>query len=156
MAGLFDELDIAGAADNPFAIPDDTYEAVVSDLEVKKNDTKGTTGMTVKYKVTAGEYIGREITEYRRIPKKDDKEPLSEEKAAQARSYIKRTLSRLGIPEDRMNSVTRDDLVGIQCYVSTTMNGDFINVRDVTLSRPADVGSATSADVNPFAQASAE
>lgn len=154
--GLFDELDVAGAADNPFAIPDDTYEAVVSDVVVKRNDDKGTTGMTVKYKVVAGEHAGREITEYRRIPKKDDKEPLSEEKAAQARSYIKRTLSRLGIPEDRMNTAGRDDLVGIQCYVSTTMNGDFINVRDVTLGRPADLGSSTSADANPFAAQAAE
>lgn len=154
--GLFDELDVAGAADNPFAIPDDTYEAVVSDVIVKKNEEKGTTGMTVKYKVTAGEYVGREVTEYRRIPKKDDKTPLDEAGAAQARSYLKRTLSRLGIPEDRMNTADRNDLVGIQCYVSTTMNGDFINVRDVTLQRPANVGSATTADANPFATASAE
>jgi hypothetical protein len=154
--GLFDELDIAGASDNPFAIPDDTYEAVVSDLVVKTNEEKGTTGMTVKYKITAGEETGREITEYRRMPKATDKTPLSDAEAAKARSYIKRTLARLGIPEDRMNSATRDDLVGIQCYVSTTMNGDFINVRDVTLSRPADLGSSTSADANPFAAQAAE
>lgn len=154
--GLFDELDIAGAADNPFAIPDDTYECVVSDLIKKRNDQKGTTGITVKYKITGPEHTGREITEYRRLPSKDDTKPMSDAEAATARSYIKRTLSRLGIPEDRMNTVNREDLVGTQCYVSTQMNGDFINVRDVTLARPADLGSSTSADVNPFAVASTE
>ena len=65
MAGLFDELDVAGAEDNPWSIPDSTYPGVVSDLDVKKN-AKGNMGMTFKYKVTEGEYariqelLGRE------------------------------------------------------------------------------------------------
>lgn len=145
--GLFDELDVAGAADNPFAIPDDTYACVVSDVITKAND-KGNMGMTVKYKVTEGQYKDREITEYRRIPHKDDKDQMDEGKKASALSYVKLTLSRLGIPEDRMNSVGKDDLVGIDCYVSTKQNGDFTNVRDVHLTAPAGTGSSEA--VNPF------
>ena len=146
--GLFDELDVAGAADNPFAIPDDAYECVVSDVVAKKN-AKGNMGMTVQYTITDGEYKGRKITEYRRMPHKDDTDVLDDAKAAEARSYIKRTLSKLGIPEDRMNSAGKDDLVGIQCYVSTQQNGDFTNVRDVNLQRPANTGSAAP-ETNPF------
>ena len=148
--GLFDELDVAGAADNPFSIPDDTYPCVVSDVITKKN-AKGNMGMTVIYKVTEGEYAGREISEYQRVPHPEDNEKLDAAKAANARSFIKRTLSRLGIPEDRMNTVGKDDLVGIDCYVSTQMNGDFINVRDVHLTAPANAGASSgSAATNPF------
>ena len=146
--GLFDELDVAGAADNPFAIPDDTYPAVVSDVVTKKN-AKGNMGMTVIYKVTEGDYTGREISEYRRLPHPEDNDKLDAAKAANSLSYIKRTLGRLGIPEDRMNSVGKDDLVGIQCYVSTQMNGDFINVRDVSLTAGASANTVASAG-NPF------
>lgn len=150
--GLFDELDVAGASDNPFAIPDDVYECVVSDVVTKKNQ-KGNMGMTVTYTISDGQYKGRKITEYRRYPHKEDTDVLSEADAANARSYIKRTLARLGIPEDRMNTVGKADLVGIQCYVSTQQNGDFTNVRDVNLTAPANVSSGASADVNPFAAA---
>jgi len=147
--GLFDELDVAGAADNPFAIPDDVYPCVVSDVVVKKN-AKGNMGMTVTYTIADGKYKGRKITEYRRMPHKEDSEPLDEAKAAEARSYIKRTMARLGIPEDRMNSAGKEDLVGLDCYVSTNQNGDFTNVRDVTRDAPASVG-ASSGGGNPFA-----
>lgn len=148
--GLFDELDVAGAADNPFAIPDDTYECVVSDVVTKKNQ-KGNMGMTVTYTISDGQYKGRKITEYRRYPHKDDADVLNEADAANARSYIKRTLARLGIPEDRMNSVDKSDLIGIQCYVSTQQNGDFTNVRDVNLTAPASGTNGSAPASNPFA-----
>ena len=146
--GLFDELDVAGAADNPFAIPDDTYECVVSDVIVKKN-AKGNMGMTIKYKVLGGQYDGSEVSEYRRIPHPNDSDKLGQAEAERAKSFIKRSLSALGIPEDRMNSVTKEDLVGIRCYVSTQQNGDFTNVREVNLTAPGNVATA-SAEVSPF------
>ena len=149
--GLFDELDVAGAADNPFAIPDDTYECVVSDVIVKKNN-KGNMGMTVKYKVTSGQYADAEVTEYRRIPHPTDSEQLSVAEAERSKSFLKRTLTSLGIPEDRMNSADKADLVGIQCYVSTQQNGDFTNVRNVSLTAGDDaVATVGGAVVNPFA-----
>ena len=150
MAGLFDELDIAGAEDNPWAIPDSTYPCVVSDLEVKANQ-KGNMGMTFKYKVTEGEYAGREVSEYKRLPHSADQEPLDATKKGQAVSYIKQRLASLGIPEERMNGVTKDDLIGIECYVSTKMNGEYINVRDITLTAPEGGVSASPATTNPFA-----
>lgn len=146
--GLFDELNVAGAADNPFAIPDDTYEAVVSDVTVKAN-AKGNMGMTIKYKVVGGQYEGAEISEYRRIPHPKDAEPQNEADSARSLSFLKRSLASLGIPEDRMNSVQKDDLVGIKCYVSTQQNGDFTNVRNVSLQAPSGA-SVGAAETNPF------
>lgn len=150
MAGLFDELDVAGAEDNPWSIPDSTYPGVVNDLDVKKN-AKGNMGMTFKYKVTEGEYAGREITEYKRLPHSSDAEQLDAAAKSRAASYIKQRLASLGIPEERMNGVTKDDLIGIECYVSTKMNGEYINVRDITLTAPEGGVSASPATTNPFA-----
>lgn len=146
--GLFDELDVAGAADNPFAIPDDTYECVVSDVTVKQNK-KGNMGMTIKYKVVSGQYADAEISEYRRIPHPKDTDVQSTSEAERSKSFLKRSLASLGIPEDRMNSVGKADLEGIQCYVSTQQNGDFTNVRSVSLTA-GDTVSAGTTESNPF------
>ena len=116
--GLFDELDVASAADNPWVIPDNTYPAIVSDIEVKANKA-GNMAMIFHYKVTEGEHADFEVTEYKRMPSKKDADPMGTAEAAKATSYIKQRLASLGIPESRMNSVDKDDLVGIECYVST-------------------------------------
>jgi hypothetical protein len=102
--GLFDELDIAGAADNPWLIPDNTYPCVVSDLVVKA-DKNGNMGMIFSYKVREGDHAGFELSEYKRLPSSKDATPLSEAEKNKAMSYIKMRLDSLGIPESRMNSV---------------------------------------------------
>ena len=150
MPGLFEELDIAGANDDPWSMPEITYAAVVSDLEIKVNE-KGNHGMYFKYKVTEGEYADREVQEYKRLPHPQDAEKLEGKKLADARSYIKQRLASLGIPEERMNTVSKDDIVGIECYISTKMNGNFVNIRQVSLTAGDDVSSGTTAvDSNPF------
>lgn len=146
--GLFDELDIASASDNPWVIPDNTYPAVVSDLEVKANKD-GNYAMYFKYNVTEGEHKGFEVSEYKRLPSSKDATPLSEAEKNKAMSYIKQRLASLGIPEARMNSVTKEDLVGIECYISTQVKNDFVNVRTVTLAAPAGASAGISTD--PFA-----
>lgn len=148
--GLFDELDIASAADNPWTIPDNTYPCVVSDLEVK-DDKNGNKGMIFKYKVREGEHAGFELSEYKRLPSSSDKTPLDDAEKAKAMSYIKLRLASLGIPEARMNSVEKSDLVGLDCYVSTQIKGEFINVRQVTTENPGGVSATTGVKANPFA-----
>lgn len=149
--GLFDELDIAGAADNPWSIPDNTYACVVSDLEIKEN-SKGNMGMTFKYKVIQGEHKDFEITEYKRLPSSKDKDQMSEANKNKAMSYIKLRLASLDIPESRMNSVEKGDLIGKECFVSTKVNGDYVNVRNVTTDSAVMEGdfSTEPKGANPF------
>ena len=146
--GLFDELDIAGAADNPWTIPDNTYPFRVTDLEVKKNG-KGDMAMYFHFTITEGEHKDFEITEYKRLPSSQDANQLSEAEKSKAMSYIKLRLASLGIPEARMNGVTREDLVGIEGYVSTKVKDGFVNVRDINLTASDDVVVSSPAD--PFA-----
>lgn len=145
--GLFDELDVASAADNPWAIPDNTYPAVVSKIEVKPNKA-GDMAMYFYYKITEGDHADFEVSEYKRMPSQRDTTPLSTAEAAKSTSYIKQRLASLGIPESRMNSVDQDDLVGIECYISTQVKNDFVNVRSVRTTAPE--GASTSSVADPF------
>lgn len=134
---LFEELDIAGA-EEPFGVPDNTYAMAISDVVTKPNKD-GDMGMTITYTVTEGEYKGEKVTEYKRVPHKSDKHPLDDRDAAKARGWIKVRLESLGIPESRMNSIKKEDLIGTDCYVSTQRNGQYTNVRNVQLARPDNV-----------------
>lgn len=147
--GLFDELDVAGAEDDPWAIPDNTYACVVTGAVAKKdrNDNMGT---TFRYKITDGDLTGREISEYKRTPHKEDAEPLEGKARADAISYIKQRLGQLGIPEERMNDVDEDDLVGIECYVTVKNNKGYVNVRNVSLTTNEVAASSNGERVNPF------
>src|SRR5438045_3590933 len=81
--GLFDELDVAGAEDDTWAIPDNTYACTFTDVVAKKyrNDNMGT---TFRYKITEGDLEGREISEYKRTPHSEDAEPLTGKAKADA------------------------------------------------------------------------
>ena len=147
---LFDELDIAGAADNPWVIPANTYACVVSNFEAKATKA-GDMGAWFYYTVTEGEHKGFEISEFKRLPSSKDANPLSEAEKSKATSYIKQRLASLGVPESRMNSVTKEDLVGIECYVSTKIKDDFVNVRFVSLTTTDEMDAKTDAGLDPFA-----
>lgn len=147
--GLFDELDIAGAADDPWAIPDNVYPAVVSKVEVKTN-ADGNYGMYFTYTLNGGEFDGRKVSEYKRLPHPKDATPLEPAAKETAKSYIKERLASLGIPEERMNSIDTDDLVAIECYIATKQNGKFTNVREIYMEAPGGV-STSSKSADPFA-----
>jgi hypothetical protein len=154
---LFGELDIASASDDPYGVPDDTYKCVVSDLKIAVN-SKGNRGMTLTFKVTEGDFVGAEITDYKRLPSDKDKEPLVGKKKEDALSYVKLRLRDLGIPDSRMNSLTREDVIGTECYVSTqrkTVNDStFTNVRNISLESPGESNGVVVSGqeaVNPFA-----
>ncbi len=104
MSGLFDGfgVDIAGADDDPFGLPDGDHKVVISDVVVKES-SKGTTGLQITFSDPA---TGKSVSMWNTIPVKDD--PNAERNA----SYLKMTLRNLGVPEDRMNSVRKEDLVG--------------------------------------------
>lgn len=147
--GLFDDLDIAGAKDNPFEIPDNTYACRVSGLEVK-TDKKGNGGMLFTYTVTEGEHAGFEITEWKRLPLKTDKDVLTGKKYEDAKSWIKMRLNDLDVPESRMNSVEADDLVGTECYVTTKLNDGYVNVKNVTTDSGVMDTAASSSSSDPW------
>jgi hypothetical protein len=129
--GLFGDLDVAAADDNPWAVPANTYEADVYLVEVKK-DRNENKGLSIIYKITSGDHRGKTVSEWKIIPNPADPENLTPEER-QAASYIKMRLASLGVPESRMNDVNVNDLMGLAVTIKVTVNGDYTNVARVEL-----------------------
>lgn len=139
---LFGELDvdIAAADDNPFEVPAGIYSGFVSDVEVKESQ-KGNQGLMITYTVGPddAEYAGRTIGEWKNLPVPGDA------KAAQAASFLKLRLLSLGVPEDKINSIEADDLIGTAVVFTVADGKDgYKNIRKVTLDEGSPVDDVTS------------
>lgn len=140
---LFGDLDVASAADNPFVVEDGTYEAVVSEAEIKTNEEKKKKSLVLTYTITdEGKMNGRKVQEYKTIPPVGDES----EQAERDKSFLKMRLASLGIPEKAMNTLELDDLTGIDCVITVVNKNDFTNVKRLTLPK-----SGGSSQANPFA-----
>jgi len=119
--GLFGDLDVASAKDNPNEIPPNTYHCVVTKVATAPTRNGEKLGMTITYKILSGDYEGKSFTEWKEIPQPvDPRNPTKDEE--RAISFIKQRLVSLGIPSDQMNSLKPDDLIGIEADVSVIEN----------------------------------
>ena len=140
--GLFGDLDIAAAEDNPWLIPANSYEAFLYEAAVKETKD-GKKGLSLVYKISSGDHEGKTAQEWKQIPTPEDPaNPTADEK--KAASYIKQRLSSLGVPESRMNTVEVGDLIGTAVVIKIVVNGDYTNVARVELrDENASVGSTS-------------
>lgn len=135
--GIFGDLDVASAADNPWLVPANTYECTVYTAEVKR-DKNEILGLEIIYKISSGDHEGKTVREWKVIPEPaDPKNPTAEE--AKATSYLKMRLLSFGVPESRMNSMNINDILGINVIVKVTLNGEYTNVSRVDLAGDAAV-----------------
>lgn len=125
MTGFFGEYDIAGAADDPWAMDPGTYEGAVSKVEVLagEKDRKDDDGNPVKvpYKglqVTFSTANDGDYQHYFSLPMPHD----SAKAVRMKRSSLKAFLSGLEVPESRMNTIQPDDLIGIKCVFTIKKN----------------------------------
>lgn len=131
---IFGDLDIASAADDPFEVPPNVYNAVVSDVKVGPTKDQSKVGMTIVFTIESDdEHSGKSVREWKHIPQPaDPKNPSGEDKRAM--SFLKSRLVDLGIPAERVNSVTPEDLIGKEVTIDVRKGkGDFTNVNKVTL-----------------------
>lgn len=133
---LFGELDVQSAEEIDYTVPDNTYPAFVFDVKVgmtKGNPTENKPkklGMTLIYKISEGEYEGRQVQEWKQIPEPADPKNLTEDEK-RSLSYLKTRVLSLGIPEERVNDVQPDDLIGREVVITLVSKGEYQNVRKV-------------------------
>ena len=133
---LFGELDVQSAEEIDYSIPDNTYPAFVFDVKVgmtkgdPANNKPKKLGMTLIYKVSEGQYEGRQVQEWKQIPQPADPKNLTEDEQ-KALSYLKTRMISLGIPENRVNDVTPEDLIGREVVITLVSKGEYQNVRKV-------------------------
>lgn len=123
---LFGGLDLESAKDNPWEVPAGMYDFTLTKVEkVKgKGDNESKNYLVLTFTVDDGEYAGKVVKDQKWIPDRDDESS----EAADAASYLKMRLLQLGIPESRVNSVSRDDLVGIEVTAAVVKNGEYTNL----------------------------
>lgn len=145
--GLFGDLDVKSAEDNPWFVPSNVYKADLFKAEVK--DGKNGKGLTLTYKISEGQHKGKTVSEWKDIPSPADPDNLTEEEE-KARSYLKMRLKSLGIPEARMNDVEPEDLMGLAVIVTVKVNGEYSNVNKVELADGANNAAGTATPTQAF------
>jgi len=137
--GMFGDLDMAQAQDDPFAVPDNSYVCYLTDVKVGPTKAGDKVGMTLEYTIDEGPHNGKKISEWKNIPQPEDpKNPTDDE--MRSMSFIKQRMISLGVPAEKINSVTPDELVGTKCVVAVKNKNGYTNVRSVT-TVDADFGS---------------
>ena len=144
--GMFADLDVANAADDPFKVPPGAYTAHITGVEIKSNKDNTTKGLAVTYTVSDGEHAGKNVSEWKTLPEPvDPKNPTADE--ARALSFLKSRLTDFGIPAEKMNSVMPEDIIGLQVKITVTENKGYTNVRTVNLVQNVSAGAEGS---SPF------
>lgn len=136
---LFAGLDLESAADDPFAIPDGTYDAVISEVKVGPTKDGSKTGMTTIFKIDddESEHNGKTASRWLLIPEvADPQNPTPDE--AKALSFLKSHLLACGIPAERVNDVSADDLVGTNVTITIKNKDGYVNIRKVEVRESSD------------------
>jgi len=137
--GIFGDLDVQAAADDPFAVDDGTYTGTVTKSEVKKNKDETKTFLVLEYTIEDdGPMGGRKASEWKNIPEPGD------ENADRSASFLKQRLLSLGVPPDRINSFEPEDALGVEVVFTVKNKDGYANVTKVEQPRTAtsDSGSA--------------
>lgn len=124
--GMFHDLDIANAADDPGSIPSDMYDLIVSDVKVgEKSDKDKSKEYTVfVFAIVGGKYHGRELQDWKWVPENGD----TSSEAEDALAYLKQRMTQFGIPLSEMNNVGPDDLKGIELTGELVKKGQYTNI----------------------------
>jgi hypothetical protein len=108
---------------------------VKSEIRTKKDGTKS---WVFSYRVNEGQPEEGKIKEdWRPLPQTANGHFASDKDATFAR-FLKQRLMELGVPEDRVGSVSPEQLKGTECFVTIVLNNGYKNVTKVVLASEVD------------------
>ena len=122
-------LPVAAADDDPFGLPPGTHAVTITKVEIKDNKDKTKKGLFITF--SSQEDPTKNISNWNTLPNGNDPAAWGPDDH-RALSFLKRTFKQLEIPESRMDSVTPDDLIGMDCVITVTEGSNgFMNVRKI-------------------------
>jgi uncharacterized protein involved in high-affinity Fe2+ transport len=135
--GFLADLGLDEIDDDPNAFPDGTYNAYLTEAKVValKDAAKGKR-LVLTYKIFDGDHKGKTIEEWKGINKFD---------SARDKAWLKSRMLSLGVPEDKINSISPDDLTGIAVRITKKQNGQYRNVTNVVLGHAGEEEATVSA-----------
>jgi ribonuclease BN (tRNA processing enzyme) len=123
--GIFGDIDVSSANENPFFKPDGKYLSKVTAATVRYSNA-GNKGMPIEYTIQEGEKQGKKINEWKPVPEpwqilgyateEDAKEEVNKsakikEDAARDLAFIKQRLKQFGFSNEEMNTVQPEDFL---------------------------------------------
>lgn len=137
MTGFLNDLGLREASTDPNKVTiEGKFPVFISDLQTKTLKKGPTLIITYKVSPQDEEWAGKTKTEFKTLPNIDPETGRyltadDEQNAA----YLKQRLLSFGVPEDELDTMTRDDLLGTPLWITLTksQNSDFINVKEVEL-----------------------
>ena len=129
--GIFGDLDLANASDDPFFKDDGTYRCNITQASMKESTKSGNKGFTFDYTITADDPSGKggqKIQEWKNVPyvwqvkgyaTKEDMEndgPVVDKiKADAARdlAFLKLRFKEFGFTDEEMNTLTPSDFLNM-------------------------------------------
>lgn len=117
MSGLFEglgDVDWNAVEDDPWAVAPGKFRALVSDFKTGPTKDGSKIGASFFYELSEGPNSGQTVMEWKRVPDNS----MDKDEKARALSFLKERLLSLDVPENRMNVVTKEDLVGREVLVT--------------------------------------
>ena len=139
MTGFLNDLGLSSANADPNFLPEGRYPAFISGLKIK--DTQATKdkpagkALIITYKISPldSENVGKTKTEFKTLPAVNPDGSYTDEVSVRNAAYLKQRLLSLGVPEDEMDTMSQEDLLGTPVWITMVQSGDYYNVRNVEL-----------------------
>jgi len=136
MTGFLNDLGLSKARTDPNFLSEGKYPAIVSKLNIKDTQKSGP-ALIITYKVTHDdpENGGKIKTEFKSLPKmKDDGSgEYADEDAVRNAAFLKQRLLSLGVPENELDNMTQESILGAPVWITVVQTGDYYNIRQVEL-----------------------
>lgn len=139
--GFLNDLDLGNVEADPNHIADGKYVAHVYKSEVR--DTKKGKQWVLTYKIDAGspKHAGQQQQEWFALSPTGDNVELK-------KSFLKRRVLSLGVPESKINSVNPGDVQGLKVVIEIVHRNGYQNIASVALADDTS-GSVVSAPSAP-------
>lgn len=126
--GFLNDLGLENVSEDPNHIADGLYRAFVYGSEVRTKQSTGTKSWVLTYKIAPGQqHAGQTQQEWFDLDPKGDNAELK-------RSFLKKRVLSLGVPESKINSIQPNDLVGIEVSMKIVHRNGYQNVGNIDLA----------------------
>lgn len=139
MTDFLNDLKLSSANTDPNYLPEGKYPAFVSKLQIKDVPAKGekpaSKALIITYKVSHldPENQNKVKTEFKSLPELNLDGTYKDEDSTRNAAYLKQRLLSLGVPEQELDNMKQEDLLGTPVWITMVPTGDYMNIRGVEL-----------------------
>jgi hypothetical protein len=127
MAGFLNDIGLDSVEADPNYIPDGMYKATIVKSEIQGKKSGDGNNWIITYAIQEGAQASKQQSEWFDLNPSGDNEALK-------KSFLKKRVVGLGVPESKINEVDPTYFIGQKCVVSIKHKNGYQNVSDVRLA----------------------